>query len=121
MIKGLAEKVRKTGFFQKAGFPSDLEKKFLAFTMKLRHDWTREPTMKKRTVKGKEIAWDVQVGMGDTVLMEKYNLRAKQLEQILRKLLQGDLITHMQLYERTSLQILKSPALLQRPAKLSTS
>ncbi|MGB6065988.1 MAG: hypothetical protein WBG50_14405 [Desulfomonilaceae bacterium] len=35
--------------------------------------------------------------------MEKYNLSRKQLEMVLRKLLDADLITHMQLYERTSL------------------
>ena len=37
------------------------------------------------------------------LLMEKYNLSRKQLEMVLRKLLDADLITHMQLYERTSL------------------
>jgi hypothetical protein len=63
----------------------------------------KEPQVQQRIVKGKQMAWDVQAGMGDAVLMEKYDLTAKQLEQILRKLLQADLITHMQLYERTSL------------------
>lgn len=57
----------------------------------------------QRTVKGKKIARDVQAGMGDTALMEKYELTPKQLEKVLRMLLDCDLITHMQLYERISL------------------
>ena len=39
----------------------------------------------------------------EQAIMEKYNLSRKQLEMVLRKLLDADLITHMQLYERTSL------------------
>ena len=35
--------------------------------------------------------------------MEKYHLNPKQLESVLRKLVDADVITHMQLYERTSL------------------
>jgi hypothetical protein len=57
----------------------------------------------KKTVKGKKIARDVHAGMGDTALMEKYGLTPRQLEKVLRMLLDYDLITHMQLYERTSL------------------
>jgi len=56
-----------------------------------------------RKIKAKEIAADVHAGLGDSVLMEKYDLSAKQLEGLLRKLVEADLITHMQLYERTSL------------------
>ncbi len=56
-----------------------------------------------RKVKAMDVARDVQEGMGDTVLMEKYHLNAKQSESVLRKLLEADLITHMQLYERTSI------------------
>ena len=37
-----------------------------------------------------------------TLLMEKYRLNPKQLEGVLRKLVDADLITHMQIYERTS-------------------
>jgi hypothetical protein len=59
--------------------------------------------MAKRTIKGKEIAADVVSGMGDASLMERYRLTPNQLEQILRKLLDANLITEMQLYERTSL------------------
>lgn len=57
----------------------------------------------KKTIKGKKIVRDVHAGMGDTALMEKYELTPKQLEKVLRMLLDCDLITHMQLYERTSL------------------
>ncbi len=57
--------------------------------------------MKK--IKAMDMAKDVHSGMGDTLLMLKYSLNPKQLEGVLRKLLEADLITHMQLYERTSL------------------
>jgi len=56
-----------------------------------------------RKLKAKDMAEDVYSGMGDTLLMKKYRLNSKQLESVLRKLLEADLITHMQLYERTSL------------------
>lgn len=59
--------------------------------------------MAKRTIKAKELALDVHAGMGDSVLMKKYKLTPKQLEGLLRKLVQADLIDHMQLYERTTL------------------
>jgi hypothetical protein len=56
-----------------------------------------------RKIKAKEISADVQSGMGDSVLMAKYHLTTKELEAVLRKLVDADLVTHMQLYERTSL------------------
>jgi hypothetical protein len=59
--------------------------------------------LKKRTINAKKVARDVQAGLGDTVLMRKYQLSAKQLESVLRKLVDADLISHLQLYERTSL------------------
>lgn len=59
--------------------------------------------MTKRTISGKAIAADVVGGMGDTLLMERYNLTPNQLELVLRRLLNANLITDMQLYERTSL------------------
>ncbi len=49
-----------------------------------------------------DVARDVQGGMGDAHMMEKYQLNPKQLDSVLRKLFEADLITHMQLYERTS-------------------
>jgi hypothetical protein len=51
----------------------------------------------------KDLARDVQEGLGDGFLMEKYHLNPKQLESLLRTLLEADLITEMQLYERTSI------------------
>jgi hypothetical protein len=54
-------------------------------------------------IKAREIAADVHTGLGDTVMMQKYGLSAKQLEGVLRKLVEVDLISYMQLYERTSL------------------
>jgi len=59
--------------------------------------------MQERKIKAKRVAADVHAGMGDSVLMEKYTLTAKELEAVLRKLVEVDLITHMELYERTSL------------------
>ncbi|MGO9569733.1 MAG: hypothetical protein ACLP5H_19550 [Desulfomonilaceae bacterium] len=59
--------------------------------------------MEQRTIKAKKVARDVHAGMGDSLLMKKYQLSAKQLESVLRKLVDADLISHFQLYERTSL------------------
>jgi len=56
-----------------------------------------------RRIKAKEVAADVHTGMGDSILMEKYQLNAKELEAVLKKLVDTGLIDHMQLYERTSL------------------
>jgi predicted transcriptional regulator len=59
--------------------------------------------LKKRTINAKALARDVDAGMGDTLLMEKYRLSTKQLESVLRRLVDADLISHLQLYERTRL------------------
>lgn len=53
--------------------------------------------MARKTVKEKKIARYVHAGMGDTALMEKYGLTPRQLEKVLRMLLDCDLITQMQL------------------------
>lgn len=50
-----------------------------------------------------DLARDVQEGMGDDLLMERYHLNPKQLESLLRTLVEAELITPMQLYERTSI------------------
>ncbi len=76
--------------------------------------------MKKRTINAKMVARDVQAGMGDTVLVSKYQLSAKQLESVLRKMVDADLISHLQLYERTSLsdsQITKAFVETQRAVR----
>lgn len=54
-------------------------------------------------VKAKKVVRDIQAGMNDVLLMEKYHLNPKQLHHVLGKLVEADLITHMQLYERTQL------------------
>jgi uncharacterized protein (DUF433 family) len=59
--------------------------------------------MEKRKIKAKSLARDIHAGMNDTLLMDKYQLTPKQLEAALRKLLEADLISHMQLYERTQI------------------
>ncbi len=66
-------------------------------------DATEDSLVTKRMIRAKEIAKDVHAGMGDTPLMEKYSISTKQLNDLLRKLLDANLITDMQLYERTSL------------------
>jgi len=59
--------------------------------------------MEKRKINAKKVAADIHSGVGDTLLMEKYGLSPKQLETVLRRLVDGDFISHMQLYERTTL------------------
>ena len=59
--------------------------------------------MAKRSVSTRPVARDVHTGMGHTALMDKYFIDAKQLERVLRILLDHDLITDTQRYERTSL------------------
>jgi hypothetical protein len=59
--------------------------------------------MAKRIINGKAIAADISAGIGDTVLMERYGLTSNQLELVLRKLFDANLITDLQLYERTTL------------------
>jgi hypothetical protein len=59
--------------------------------------------MAKRTINGKVIAADVGEGMSDALLMERYNLTSNQLELVLKKLYDANLITDIQLYERTTL------------------
>jgi hypothetical protein len=62
-----------------------------------------EGILKQRTIKAKALVRDVRAGLGDSQLMKKYQLSAKQLERVLRRLVEADLISHLQLYERTSL------------------
>ncbi len=64
--------------------------------------WIKD-NMTKRKINAKAVARDVHAGMGDILLMKKYQLSAKQLEGVLRRLVEADLISHLQLYERTSL------------------
>ena len=59
--------------------------------------------MLKKRIFANAVAADVHAGMGDTALMEKYDLNAKQLERVLRRMVDAGLIDHMQLYERTRL------------------
>jgi hypothetical protein len=56
-----------------------------------------------RRIKAKEIAADVHAGWEDSSLMEKYDLTERELEEVLKRLVERDLITHMQFYERTSI------------------
>lgn len=59
--------------------------------------------MSSRTVRGRDVARDVHGGMDDNSLMEKYNLTPKQLERVLRQLVDADLIDLVQVYKCTTL------------------
>jgi transcription initiation factor IIE alpha subunit len=54
-------------------------------------------------IKAKKVVRDIQAGMNDVLLMEKYHVNPKQLHKVLQKLVEADLITYMQLFERTQL------------------
>ncbi len=64
---------------------------------------SEEDVTRKRIVKAREIAEDIHSGIDDTLLTKKYELSRTQLNCILGKLKEADLITEMQMYERTSL------------------
>ncbi len=59
--------------------------------------------MEKRVIKAKKVARDIQRGLNDNDLMMKYQLTPRQLERVLRKLFEADMISDMQLYERIQL------------------
>lgn len=59
--------------------------------------------MKKRTIKAKRVARDIYKRVGDSALMEKYDLTPKLLHLILMELIRADLVTEMELCERTTL------------------
>ncbi|MFC1834563.1 hypothetical protein ACFL2Q_07500 [Thermodesulfobacteriota bacterium] len=59
--------------------------------------------MAKRRIRAVDLAGDVHAGINDVALMEKYGLERQQLQDLLKRLLEAGLITHLQLYERTSL------------------
>jgi hypothetical protein len=59
--------------------------------------------MEKRKIKARDVATDVHAGIGDSRLMQKYALTPRQLEKVLKQLLAGDFIDHLQYYERTTL------------------
>jgi len=56
-----------------------------------------------RTIRATDLVKDITSGMTDTVLMTKYQLEPKQLEYMLRKLVEAGRITQTQLVERTSI------------------
>jgi hypothetical protein len=59
--------------------------------------------MEKRRIKAKKILNDVLAEMDDWQIMRKHGLTPKQLEDVLRGLVERGMITHLQLYERTTL------------------
>ncbi len=59
--------------------------------------------MATRKISARQILGDVRLGLNDMELMNKYGLTSKQLEEILRQLVEVGVITHMELYERTRL------------------
>lgn len=59
--------------------------------------------MATRKISARQIRGDIRLGLNDIELMNKYDLTSKQLEEILRQLVEVGVITHMELYERTRL------------------
>jgi hypothetical protein len=67
----------------------------------------RTPTQKastpRRTVRAEDLIRDLDLGVDDSDLMQKYELSPQQLELLFKKLLDAGLITVEQLYGRTSI------------------
>lgn len=59
--------------------------------------------MATRKISARQIRGDIRLGLNDIELMNKYDLTSKQLEDILRQLVEVGVITHMELFERTRL------------------
>ncbi len=59
--------------------------------------------MTRRKINAKELVEDLNAGKDDTALMMKYGLSAKELVFVLRKLVDAELITRVQLHERAGL------------------
>lgn len=59
--------------------------------------------MATRKISARQIRGDIRLGLNDIELMNKYDLTSKQLEEILRQLVEVGVITHMELFERTRL------------------
>jgi len=52
-----------------------------------------EPEPEKPVIKAREAAWNIRAGMSDAQLMKRYNISAKGLQSLLRKLVEAGLIT----------------------------
>jgi hypothetical protein len=59
--------------------------------------------MGKRKITAKEIVSDVRLGLTNSQLMAKYQLRVEALRYICTKLVDAGLMTELELYERTNL------------------
>ena len=55
------------------------------------------------TINAEAVARHVHADIGDTLLMKKYQLSAKQLESVMRRLVEADRISGFKRHERTSL------------------
>lgn len=60
-------------------------------------------TTHKRRVKAKHLVSDIEKGISDDAIMNKYNLTPRQLEYLLQRLVETGAIQEMKLWERTSL------------------
>ncbi len=60
-----------------------------------------QPT--KRKISGREFINDVKSGMLDETLMEKYELKPRQLQQVFRQIIEAGLMTPMDLAKRLSI------------------
>jgi len=59
--------------------------------------------MQKRKISAKAILNRLHDGFSDTQIMEQHGLNSVQLQYIYRRLVEAGLMTHFELYERSSL------------------
>jgi len=59
--------------------------------------------MLKRKIRAKKILQDVRAGLDDNQLIEKYEITARTLQYVFRKLVQAGLMTDLEYYERSKL------------------
>jgi hypothetical protein len=59
--------------------------------------------VRKRKISAKAVLNDLHNGLSDTQLMERHELNAVQLQYVFRRMFGAGLMTHLELYERSSL------------------
>lgn len=59
--------------------------------------------MTKKRIRVREFVADINAGMDDPGLMNKYDLSERQLHKVFQKLIEADFITSVELWERAKL------------------
>lgn len=94
---------------QTNSYPADGDSVYADALRALAEDMTSTPPgpsngqSGRRTIRATDLVQDITSGMTDPILMNKYQLEPKQLEFMLRKLVEAGKITQTQLLERTSI------------------